>query len=430
VSVSETRVVGGAASPIEVLAAAGVRDPATTFPCFDGLRAIAAVTVVLHHASFPTGKMFKGYFAPFFTHLDVGVAVFFLISGFLLYRPFVAAALDGRPGPSVRRFFKRRLLRIYPAYWLALVSIIVFFGLPVPVHGALSYVEYFSLFQIYDNLHRASGGISQAWTLSVELSFYAFLPAYAWLMRVASDAVTRLLRSRRWISGRPAEARVRFEVAGVVGLYAVSVGFRGLVFALRSGRVHDLGIYWLPANLDYFALGMGLAVASAWLATRDTNPPLAELVGRLSVLWWLIAFVCFFIVSKGLRLPVGLVRVDGLKAFARQFLYGATAFFLLLPAVFGHQDRGPVRKFLRWGPMVYLGLISYGIYLWHQAWISKAFAWQNRPVFLASFAAVFTTAFAWTLVTASVSWFLLERPLLRVRDRTRAAPAPVTGSAP
>jgi peptidoglycan/LPS O-acetylase OafA/YrhL len=400
--VSETAVVAGAA---------GVRDPATSFPCFDGLRAIAAIAVVFHHTSFYTGKMFNGRFAPYFTHLDIGVAVFFLISGFLLYRPFVAASLAGRPGPSVRRFFRRRLLRIYPAYWLALVSVIVVFGLSVPVKGALSYVEYFTLFQIYDNIRRATGGISQAWTLAVELSFYAFLPLYAWVMhRIGAD--------------REPETRVRVEVGGLVVLYAVSVAFRALVFSLHSGRVHDLGIYWLPANLDYFALGMGLAVAAAWVAGRESTPHFAEVLGSAPIVWWVLSLACFVTVSKGLRLPVGLVRVDGTKAFARQFLYGATAFFLLLPAVFGPQDRGFVRRFLRWKPMVYLGLISYGIYLWHQAWIERAVKWSGSPLFRANFPAVLTTAFAWTLVTASLSWFLLERPLLRARDRSSRAVLP------
>jgi peptidoglycan/LPS O-acetylase OafA/YrhL len=397
---------------VSIGSAAGVRDPATTFPCFDGLRAIAAITVVLHHASFPTAKMINGRLAPFFTHLDIGVAVFFLISGFLLYRPFVSAALTGKAGPSVRRFFSRRLLRIFPAYWLALVCVIAFFGLQMPVAGARSYFEYVTLLQVYDPA-RATGGLAQAWTLSIELSFYAFLPLYALVMR-------------RLSGDRPPATRVRVEVVGLVVLYAVSVAFRGLVFALDSGTVHAVGIYWLPANLDYFALGMGLAVASAWLATREASHPLADIVGRMSMLWWLIAVACFVAVSKGLDLPVGLARVDGIKGYARQFLYGATAFFLLLPAVFGPQDRGLVRRFLRWGPVVYVGLVSYGIYLWHQAWVGKAVEWQGQPVFRASFPAVLTTALAWTLITASASWFLLERPLLRSRDRggSRDAPLP------
>ena len=402
-------------APDVVAGAVGVRDPATTFPCFDGLRAIAALTVVLHHTSFYTGKMYNGRLAPYFTHLDVGVAVFFLISGFLLYRPFVAASLAGRPGPSVRRFFVRRLLRIFPAYWLALLGIMLFFGLSVPVRGARSYFEYFTLLQIYDNVARATGGISQAWTLSVELSFYAFLPLYAWVVSRVAGA-------------RDREARVRIEAAGLVTLYAVSIAFRGLVFAVHSGRLHTLGIYWLPANLDYFALGMGLAVASTWWAERETTPRVAELAGSAPIVWWLLSLLSFVAVSKGLHLPVGLVRVDGLKGYARQFLYGTTAFFLLLPAVFGPQDRGIVRRFLRWPPMVYLGLISYGIYLWHQAWIERAVSWTGRPVFQASFPVVLTAALTWTIFTATLSWFVVERPLLRVRDRARGA-APVDAAA-
>ncbi len=394
-----------------VVGASGVRDPATVFPCFDGLRAIAAITVLFHHASFFSGRMVNGRLAPFFTHLDVGVAIFFLISGFLLYRPFAAAALAGRPGPSVRRFFKRRLLRIYPAYWLALVCVLLFFGLRKTTHGALSYFEYFTLLQVYD-AKRASGGISQAWTLSIELSFYAFLPAYAWVQRRLSGA-------------RPFAARVRAEVIGLVACYGVSVAFRAIVFGLHSGTVHEVGIYWLPANLDYFALGMALAVASVWLAQRDgPAPPVLDALGRAPVLWWLLSVASFVMVSKGLHLPVGLVREDGLHGYARQFFYGTTAFFLLLPAVFGPQDRGLVRRFLRWEPVVYLGLISYGIYLWHQAWIGKAVSWNHRPPFQASFPAIVTTAFALAVVTASASWFLVERPLLRVRDRERAPRAP------
>jgi peptidoglycan/LPS O-acetylase OafA/YrhL len=400
----------------DALALAPAGRDRTTFPCFDGLRAIAAVTVVLHHASFPTGRMINGRGAHYFTHLDVGVAVFFLISGFLLYRPFVAARLDGRAGPSVRRFFKRRLLRIYPAYWVALVGVILFFGLPVPVHGALSYVEYFTLFQIYDNLTRASGGISQAWTLSVELSFYAFLPLDAWAIgRVGST--------------RPARTQARIELGGLAVLYAISLAFRAVVFALHSGRVHALGIYWLPANLDYFALGMGLAVASAWFVEPRRVPAVVERVVRYPLLPWLASALCFYVVSRRINLPVGLVRIDGKRGFARQFLYGATAFFLLLPAVFGRQDEGLVRRFLRWQPVVFTGLVSYAIYLWHQAWVAKAVSWQKQPIFQASFPAVVTVALALTLVTASFSWFLVERPLLGVRDRTTrhaAGPAPAT----
>jgi peptidoglycan/LPS O-acetylase OafA/YrhL len=404
--VAERAVVTTTAEPALVVGAAGVRDPATSFPCFDGLRAIAAILVLLHHASFYSGSMFHGHFDAYLTHADIGVAIFFLISGFLLYRPFVAAALADRPGPSVRRFFVRRALRIYPAYWAALILITVFFGLNVPQSGFRTYLEYATLTQIYDNFTRATGGISQAWTLAVEVSFYLFLPLYAALM-------VRLHRRR------DARTRVWIEALGLVVLYAISIGFRLIIFSFHSGRIYTLGVYWLPANLDYFSLGMGLALASVWFAQRGSRPRIVDELANRPVLSWAIGIASFVVMAKGVHLPVGLVRLNGKKAFARQGLYGVSAFFVLFPAVFGPQDRSVVRRFLRWPPLVYVGLVSYGVYLWHQTWLERAVTWNHRPEFQASYPAIVTAGFALTLLTASLSWFLIERPLLRRRDRYR-----------
>ena len=77
-------------------------------------------------------------------------------------------------------FWWRRALRIFPAYWLALTVLIVVFGLHVS--GLHDLVIYYGLLQIYDT-HRFLGAIPQAWTLCTEVSFYVFLPAYAWVMR-------------------------------------------------------------------------------------------------------------------------------------------------------------------------------------------------------------------------------------------------------
>jgi peptidoglycan/LPS O-acetylase OafA/YrhL len=90
------------------------------FPCFDGLRAIAAVSVVVIHTSFVSGLTTRSGVGIYTARLEIGVAVFFLISGFLLYRPFAAAHVAGLPSPVLGRFWVRRLLRIVPAYWLAL----------------------------------------------------------------------------------------------------------------------------------------------------------------------------------------------------------------------------------------------------------------------------------------------------------------------
>src|SRR3954447_5306334 len=98
-------------------------DPKRTFPRVHVLRALAALGVLLYHA------LFKAYLArnpgsplaPFAAHLDVGVSVFFLISAFLLYRPMVAARLSNEPLPDPHEYGRRRLARIVPGYWVALL---------------------------------------------------------------------------------------------------------------------------------------------------------------------------------------------------------------------------------------------------------------------------------------------------------------------
>ena len=96
---------------------------------------------------------------PYLRQLNVGVPVFFLISGFLLYRPFARTRYAGDRSPATLPYAERRGLRIFPAYWVALVGVVVLVGksgeaataTPVfSVHGALTY---FPLLQAYDSEH-------------------------------------------------------------------------------------------------------------------------------------------------------------------------------------------------------------------------------------------------------------------------------------
>jgi len=391
------------------------------YPCFDGLRALAAIAVLLHHASIATAYSLRGFrvpltdgrFGEYFARMDAGVQVFFLISGFLLYRPFVAAAFASRT-VDVRTFFRRRFLRIYPAYWVAFTGIALFIGIDMPKGGARSMLEYFFLVHLYDTstvvtatgdvAWRALGGISQSWTLVVEISFYLFLPLYAAVMQ-------------RLAGERSPRARLHAELAGLAILYAVSVGWRAVAFwVVPDGSAFAfLGPYWLPAHFDLFAIGMGLGVLRAWADTRAEPPRLLRAVGRFDWQWWVLAAVSFHVVTFYVGLPAGLELVYGAKAYAKQFLYGLAALFLLLPAVFGPQDRGPVRRVLRWAPVAFLGTISYGIYLWHQGFIKKVHQWggwddialPNGPFLVHA-----GGAFALTVVVATASWYLVERPLL------------------
>src|ERR1700709_1272546 len=143
------------------------------FPLFDGLRAIAALSVLVYHSAFYAGAQTQSAFGEVLTRLNIGVAIFFVISGFLLYRPFVAARLDHKHGPGALAYARRRVLRIVPAYWVAL-TILAFY----PGVGGLwsdSWPIFYGFGQVY-SVDTVLGGIGPAWTLCTEGVFYAFLP--------------------------------------------------------------------------------------------------------------------------------------------------------------------------------------------------------------------------------------------------------------
>jgi peptidoglycan/LPS O-acetylase OafA/YrhL len=383
------------------------------FPCFDGLRAIAVTSAILEHVGFVSGSEFgkRGeWYAPLVARLEIGPAIFFMISGFLLYRAFCAAAFAQKSPTNPRLFFRRRALRIVPAYWIALTATLLFHHATTMAQGlnggfrgftGLQLVSLYSLTQIYSQ-HWFYGGMSQSWTLAVEITFYLMLPGYALLMRTIAK-------------GRDPNARLRVELAGAATLYLVSLGWRTLVF--YGGVLPAIAQHWLPGYLDIFGLGMAVAAVHAWSAQTGAHIALLEWFGRHADVCLLIAIGCYLIVALGLNLPRGIVEVSGGRAYARNFLHGLVAVFVLIPAVFGPQDKSLFRRFLRWRPVVYLGVVSYGVYLWHNNFLEQARVWAGFPVFKGSFVMLLTITMAWSLVVATASYFLVESPILRLKDR-------------
>jgi len=373
-----------------------------TFPCFDGLRAIAAVSVIFVHTSFPSGLTTRHPLIGDFTaRLEIGVAVFFVISGFLLYRPFAAAHLSGRPGPAIRPYLKRRILRIVPAYWVALaISAYVLHTTGRPLDNLAAIIVYFGFLQIYFS-HYILGGISAAWTLCVEMTFYAFLPIYGAILAAA----------RR----RPLQT----QVVGLVSLFAISLAWKIAIYAHPTTQQTGAGT-WLPAELDLFALGMALAVANVWWAQHESEP---EWLSRpwFPAACWGGALASFILVSSiGLpRVPLYTEHLG--SALAKQWLYGAFGVLLVLPAVFGPQDRGWVRALLRSRPFVAVGMVSYGIYLWHEPWILKVIQWSHRPLFDQSFWWMTGIVAVLTAACAAASWWLVEQPFQRLGRPQRPA---------
>jgi peptidoglycan/LPS O-acetylase OafA/YrhL len=293
-------------------------------------------------------------FGKYLGRLEIGVSVFFLISGFLLYRPFAVAHFSGRPSPSVKTFWARRLLRVMPGYWLALTVLTYVFHAVTLGPGWQGVLANYALIQIYLP-SQIFNGILQAWSVCTEMSFYLFLPLYA-----AAVAFRRPRSQTRQL--------VR-ELVGIAVLIGTSYGFRDWALnqpvhcspnCLSHPAVISLTSAWLPSYLDLFALGILLAVASAWFSARQWEPAWLRhpLMPRVS---WICAALTFWGVSNlGIDPQPIYVISPGLNLL-KQGLYGLFAFFLLVPAVFGPQDQSAVRRVLRHWMVAAIGIVSYGI---------------------------------------------------------------------
>ncbi len=369
------------------------------FPLFDGLRAIAALTVLTLHATYQVAVAqpeLDPWWFRFGVHLDFGVPVFFAISGFLLYRPLLAATLAGK-GVDVRRYAVRRALRIVPAYWVALAVITVWFDLEEvqSVGGALQ----FGLFaQAYDP-DTTLRGLGQAWTLDVEVVYYAVLPLFALV----------LVRART----------VRQALAGVLALIAASVAYKVVVLgAVTDAAAHE-GLAWLysfPAHLDHLGLGMLLAVASV----AGTAPGRAFAERRAGWCWAAAAAVwllCALTGQSGSRYDPPLTDLEYL---ARHGLFGVVVLLLLAPAVFG--AGGWPRRVLAWRPLVWIGTVSYSLYLWHYAVIAQGLEWLGRAPEGLEWVVWYAAALAAALGVAAVSFYAVERPFMRLWRVRRSSP--------
>jgi peptidoglycan/LPS O-acetylase OafA/YrhL len=379
---------------------------ADRFPLIDALRAIAAIAVFGTHAAFFAGAEGAGSWIGHYTErLEVGVAVFFVISGFLLYRPFLVARLEHRRRPATGAYAWRRFLRIVPAYWVAL-TLSTWWLSRQGIWTASGAPTYYGLGQSFRE-STIGGGIDQAWTLTIELCFYAFLPIFAW-------AMSRL-------PARDERALFRSELAVLLLLALVSVGWKLAV--LLSGNYHQIEVtpmlLALPSYLDQFAIGMGLALMSVWLPRRERAPRAVQLVDTAPWLPWLLAAVAFWVVSTQIGIGDRLFAPMSVPQYLeRHYLYALVAFGLVLPAVVGTPGRGWVRQLLGWRVLAWLGLVSYGIYLWHTTVLALLAKWDFGKVATSgarSYLLWAVVGLSGAVVLAAASWYLIERPALSLK---------------
>lgn len=383
------------------LGSRGARSSAEAIAGFDGLRALAALTVVTYHATLAVKFAPDSWFEPLLWELKGGVAIFFVVSGALLYLPY-ARAIRGRAAiPDWRGFARRRMVRILPAYWVALTLVGV-----GPVHAAVfdsNVWSYYGLSQIY-RPQTVFGGLDVAWSLCVEVTFYACLPLIAWF---ASRASRRMGE----------QGGVRVQLAAIAGAGLASLVLRGVVCGSLVAPVPNAGhtaMITLPGMFDWFALGMALAVLRAELeAGRWGDSPPAAL-GRRPGMCVLLAFTAF---CAGVPWQGGDMFLPW-YGLATHVAIGIGAALLVLAVIVPAAPDRPARppRLLAHPVAVWIGTVSYGVYLWHRPALILI---ERHVLAVPGFGSptdallVWGAAIAAGLALGAASFYLVERPCQR-----------------
>lgn len=358
---------------------------ADRIPALTGLRAIAALSVVATHAAFGTGALSRGYPGQMLARLDIGVAIFFVLSGLLLFGPWVRAAAAGGPNPSVRRYGRSRLRRIMPAYLITVLLAYLVYELrpidPNPGHTWEGLIRNLTLTQIYgDYFSRYQHqGLTQMWSLAVEVAFYLMLPALAWALLTVGCR-------RRWRPG------LLLALLAVVA--AISPVW--LVVLSETDWLPAGAGLWLPHYLVWFAGGMALAVLQvrgAWCRWTIAVP---------------VAIAGYLLVS----MPWG-----G-NELVKTLLYAVIATLVVAPVALPGRGRPTLySRLMSSRPMVRFGEISYEVFLLHviamEVALTTVLGW---PLFTGSATGLFTLTVVMTLPPA---WLLhrLTRPGRQPRIR-------------
>lgn len=370
------------------------------FPALDSLRAVAAVAVLATHAAFWAGAYAHPVYGTALSRLDVGVAVFFVLSGFLLSRPWIARHRAGLPPPSTTHYLWKRALRLVPVYVLTVVAAMTL----LPGNrgaGVGQWVTTLLLANIYVD-DRLPDGLTQMWSLSTEVAFYLVLPVLMWLGLSGA-------RGRR--GDRLGLLALAMAATTVVWLMDLSVRWDG------GGTMIRL---WLPSYLVWFAVGILLASYDVRSregrgAANDRVTAVVQELGRSPGLCWLAAGALFVIAATPLAGPPDLTPTTLGAALTKNVLYAGIAGFIILPGVFAPPEGRFVRALSSRVPR-HVGHLSYGIFCVHLLLLELIADWREMPLFEGRGIELFVLTLGASLAVSEVLHRTVERPALRLRD--------------
>lgn len=353
-------------------------------PSLDGLRAVSIVLVLLAHLV--NDRWFPGGF---------GVLTFFVISGFLIAR-LLFAEYKARDTISLAAFYIRRVIRLYPAVlaYTVIVSAVVLivapsqFDWPEPVSALFYFANYLFVHYSVDHV-TVTMPFTHFWSLSIEEQFYIFFPALLLLLRVRPASVAAL---------------------ALLGC-AVPLALR-LLGAIQHPELIDTEYFYLRTELRIDSIAFGVLVAA-----------LCEMPRGRALIQWLIR-----------PIPVAVAGAIMIGCFAwRDPFFRETARYSVLAiviaiglcAVVFSGRYAPANVILNSAPVVWIGKLSYSLYVWHLATSEAVKYWLAGQPHLR----VALVALAVCFVMAALSYYGLEQPLIGLRRRfgSRMAERPALG---
>lgn len=379
------------------------------FGALDGLRAIGALGVLSTHVGFASGDALRGPFKGLLARLDAGVAVFFVISGFLLYRPHLVAMVAARRRPATRAYLWHRALRILPALWIATAMAALLLPHDRRVNLGL-YLRHAALIQIYFE-NQQLAGLTQLWSLATEGAFYLLLPLLAWLL------------SRLGFSGRR-------DVHRQLMVLAVFVLAGPVWKAVMASQGPPSSGLWLPGYLGWFGAGMSLAV---WQVARSQGILADGFLGKLADnpgTVWTGALAVFALATSPLAGRYDLSPASAGQAATKNLLYVALAVLIVFPTVaaVNESTEPAVVRALGGRAGHFLGDISYGVFAYHVVVLGVVQNLTGTVAFTGHFATLFWLTLSVSVVLATLSYHLIERPIMRRGRRDRRfdiSPSPV-----
>lgn len=364
------------------------------FAGLDGLRLFSAYGVVFTHTAFQTAHVHDTLIDRFLGRLDLAVAVFFALSGFLLWKPRAQQAYKHTVSPISQRlrsectYYLHRFVRIVPAY---LLVVLVAFAVLPQLHRSSAAVIWanLSFTQIYFP-YTLVDGLTQMWSMDVEISFYIALPIIAWM-------TARIFRPR-----------IRVFLLGLTSVLS-------LLWWLLPGLNHYDGVDFhsaLPGYWCWFAMGMLIAeIYPRYLALSSRLSSLFTWHTRTLPTYTLSALIYGIAMSPWGGAP-GLFTPSIHERLVR-LLCGATIAYLLIAKQVINPG-SPHSIFSLSHPVFSsMGRWGYGIFLWHLCVLITmmsligVFPFQGHFLILASSTLLFST------IAGAISYICVEAPLMR-----------------